>query len=165
MIPEPLGGLIILVAIVFALIVGLVVATAGRKSKRTLTVGIAIISAPWFLLILMVILSPPDIDEVNPNIVSDSEVFGVWKIDDYAITLRPDLTFVATIEGLPLEGKWRRMDWNLYLTESNGIERYMRFVQDSGDLLLLPKPPEGDYFDPGPMARRTSEQVTDGNPH
>ncbi len=157
MIPEPFGGLIILVAIAAALIVGLVVAISGRKSKRTLAVGIAIIGAPWLLLILLVILSPQDIDEVNPNIVSDSEVFGVWKIDDYTIALRPDSSFVATIEGLPLKGKWRRMDWNLYLTESNGIERYMRFVQDSGDLLLLPKPPDGDYLDPGPMARRARD--------
>jgi hypothetical protein len=163
MIFEPFGGLVILLVIAVTLIVGLIVAIAGRKSKRTVAVGVLIVAAPWMLLMLLMMLSPHEIDEWNPAIGSDTDVIGKWTTDGYLIAIRPDSSFEATIQGISLKGSWRRMDWNLYLTDSNGAERYMRFVHDSGDLILLPNPPVDDDFVPGPMAIKRSEQDARGN--
>lgn len=152
MIFEPFGGLVIILLIVAGLVVGLVVAIAGRKSKRTLSMGVLIIAAPWMLLLLLAALSPHEIDEWNPSIHSDSEIIGEWKGTSSSITIRPDSSFTASIQGIVPEGKWRRADWNLYLTDTNGAEHYMRFVQDGGNLTLLPNPPQDGYFAPGSMA-------------
>lgn len=157
MIFEPFGGLVILALIAVALIAGLTVAIVGRKSKRTLSMGVLIIAAPWMLLLLLAALSPHEIDEWNPSIHSDSEIIGEWKIDGSSVTIQPDSSFAAAIQGDVFKGNWIRKDWNLFLTDMNGAEHQMRFVQDRGELILLPNLPEHDHFAPGTMALKRSE--------
>jgi hypothetical protein len=151
--PEPFGGLLLLAAIAASFIVGLLVLVTGRKRNKMLFAGVGIIAAPWFLLALLAILSP-GIDEWNPILASDSAAWGTWEGDEYSIVLKPDSTYSANLKGESISGSWRRMDFNVYLSGGNVDERYMRFVEDSGDLLLLPDPPRDESPYPGPIMKR-----------
>lgn len=111
------------------------------------------IVAPWALMILASVLIP-GIDEWNPTIQSDSEAVGGWEGDGYKIELKSDATFVMQRGTKSSSGIWRRMDWNVYLTSEHEPERYMRFVVDSDELLLLPEPPNDESFQPGPIMKR-----------
>jgi hypothetical protein len=150
---EPFGGLLLLAAIAASLIVGLLVIVTGRKRKKMVFTGLGIIAAPWFLLALLAILSP-GIDEWNPMLTSDSAAWGTWEGDGYSIVLRPDSTYAANLNGESMSGSWRRTDINVYLSGGTVEERYMRFVEDSGDLLLLPDPPRDESPYPGPITKR-----------
>jgi hypothetical protein len=61
------------------------------------------------------------------------------------------------MRGRKSQGRWRRDDWNLYLTKAGEQEIYMRFVTGADDeLLLLPELP-WNYFEsnnPGPILRK-----------
>jgi len=154
--PEPFGGLIILVAIAASFIVGLFVIITGRKHKKRVFAGLGIIAAPWLLLGLFAILSP-GIDEWNPVLESDSAAWGTWKGEGYLIELKPDSTYTADLNGESKSGTWRRMDFNVYLSDGGVEEHYMRFVEDSGDLLLLPDPPRDESPYPGPIMKRDNK--------
>ncbi|MCX6855984.1 MAG: hypothetical protein NTV80_13880 [Verrucomicrobia bacterium] len=153
MIPEPFGGLFILVGIAGCFLLGLAIAIAGRRSKIFRITGVGIIVAPWALLMLASVLIP-GVDEWNPTIESDSEAVGAWEGDGYKIELKRDATFVMQHGRKSSSGFWRRMDWNVYLASEHEPERYMRFVEDSDELLLLPDPPRDDSFQPGPIMRK-----------
>jgi len=154
-IPEPFGGIMILAGIIVLTVVGVAIAITGvkRKSRNHKMVGLGLISAPWIILLLIALLSP-GIDEWNPAIKSDTDVHGVWQGDGYSIQLNSDYTFVATFPNVGGNGTWRRDDWNLSLSETDSLFANLRFVEDSGELLLLPKPPSGASTDPGPITRR-----------
>lgn len=145
--PEPFGGIIFLVIIAITFVVGLHV---GKKSARK---GILIIVTPWIALILASIIFP-DIDEWNPMIKSDESAWGLWEGDGYRIQLNSDETFTFQFEDQSLQGTWSRMDFNVYLNADSGKDLYMRFVEDSGNLLLLPKPPIDESPRPGPITRK-----------
>ncbi|MFT5489863.1 MAG: hypothetical protein ACI8V5_000202 [Limisphaerales bacterium] len=151
--PEPFGGLLLLAAFAVSFIVGLFVAIAGRESKKRVFTGIGIIAAPWILLALLAILSP-GIDEWNPTLDADSAAWGTWEGDGYLIELKSDSSYAAKLKDESRSGTWRRMDWNVYLANADGQERYMRFVEDSGGLLLLPDPPRDDSLSTGPITRK-----------
>jgi hypothetical protein len=151
--PEPFGGLLLLAAIAASFILGLFIIVTGRKRKKMLFTGLGIIAAPWFLLALLAILSP-GIDEWNPMLASDSAAWGTWEGDGYSIVLKPDSTYTANLNGESVSGSWRRTDFNVYLSGGTVEERYMRFVEDSGDLLLLPDPPRDESPYPGPITER-----------
>lgn len=158
MIFEPFGGLFILAGIAGSFFLGLAIAIVGRRSKIFLITGVGIIVAPWALLILASVLIP-GIDEWNPTIESDSEAVGSWEGDGYKIELKRDATFVMQHGSKSSSGIWRRMDWNVYFTFDHEPERYMRFVEDSGELLLLPEPPNDESFQPGPIMKRRQKDA------
>ena len=151
--PEPFGFLLVIALIVVALAVGLVVIVRGRKKWKRISLGCGIISAPWLLLILSAVLTP-NIDNWNPLITSDERTWGLWERDDDTVELKADSTFTATLSGVSKNGTWKRDDFNLHLSPSTGSERYMRFVEHEGELLLLLDPPKGEPGRPGPIARR-----------
>lgn len=151
--PEPFGGLLLLAAIAASFLIGLAVVVTGRKCRKRICVGVGIIFAPWILLGLLAIISP-GIDEWNPSLESDSSAWGTWEGDGYLIELNPDSTFTAKLKNESATGAWRRTDWNVYLVTADGEERYMRFVEDSGDLILLPDPPRDESPQPGPITKR-----------
>lgn len=151
--PEPFGILLLLAAIAGSFVVGSVIAIAGRKSGKGLFTGIGIMAAPWMLLVLL-IMSTPGIDEWNPTLSSDAAAWGDWEGDGYLIKLNADSTFTAKLKQESITGNWRRMDFNVYLVTADGNERYMRFVEDSGRLLLLPDPPRDESPRPGPVTRK-----------
>ena len=153
MIFEPFGGLFILAGIGACFLLGLSIAIAGRRSKVSVVSGLGIIFSPWALLILASVFVP-EIDEWNPTIQSDSEAGGGWEGDGYKIELKRDATFVMQHGSKSSSGTWRRLDWNLYLASEHEPERYMRFVEDSDELLLLPEPPNDELFQPGPLMKR-----------
>ncbi|MBC7981112.1 MAG: hypothetical protein H7Y36_11165, partial [Armatimonadetes bacterium] len=96
----------------------------------------------------------PEIDEWNPVIDSDSDAWGSWEGEGYRIELKQDSTFTMKEGTESKSGNWRRMDYNLYLSSEDSPERYMRFVEEAGDLLLLPKPQYGEPFQPGPITKK-----------
>ncbi len=145
--PEPFGGIIFLVIILVSFVSGLRIA---RKSARN---GILIIVAPWIILIVASLFFP-NIDDWNPMLKSDESAWGLWIGDGYRIQLNPDETFTLQFEDQSLQGTWRRMDFNVYLKADSGKDLYMRFVEDSGNLLLLPKPPMDESPRPGPITRK-----------
>jgi len=146
-------SLLIIAAIVASFVIGLAILVTRRKTRQGIFVGIGIITAPWLLIGLLAI-NPPGIDEWNPTLDSDSSVWGTWEGDGYLIELKPDSSFSVKFGNKSVNGTWRRMDWNVYLTTTDGGERYMRFVVDSGDLLLLPDPPRNEPEQPGPITKR-----------
>ena len=147
------GTLLLLAAIAASFIVGLLVMITGRKRKKRLLAGLGIMAAPWFLLALLAILSP-GIDEWNPTLESDSAAWGTWEGDGFSIVLKPDSTYTANLKGESRSGTWRRLDFNIYLSDMGVEDRYMRFVEDSGDLLLLPDPPRDESPYPGPIMKK-----------
>jgi len=151
--PEPFGGLIFLAFIAASLIIGLLVIVISRKRKIAVLTGLGIIAGPWCLLALLAIISP-GIDEWNPILTSDFDAWGTWEGDGYTVVLNPDSTYTANLDGQSLSGSWRRMDFNVYLSSSSAQERYMRFVEDSGELLLLPDPPRDESTNPGPITKK-----------
>ncbi len=151
--PEPFGGLLLLAAIVASFFFGLLIIVTGRKRKKMLITGIGVIAAPWFLLVLLAILSP-GIDEWNPMLTSDSAAWGTWEGDGNSIVLKPDSTYTANLNGASVSGRWRRTDFNIYLSGGTVDERYMRFVEDSGDILLLADPPRNQSPYPGSIMKR-----------
>ena len=153
MIFEPLGGLFILAGIAGCFLIGLTIVLACRRSRIFVISGIGIMLAPWALLFLASILIP-EIDEWNPTIRSDSEALGSWEGDGYAIELRRDATFTMQHGSEKSSGTWRRMDWNVHFSTEHEPERYMRFVEDSNELLLLPEPPDDESFQPGPIMKK-----------
>ena len=151
--PEPFGGLLLLLAITASFFVGIVVAVIGRRSRKQVCIGIGIIAAPWILLLLLAILSP-GIDEWNRDLKTPSEAWGTWEGDGYQIELNPDRSFTSKRGGESLSGTYRVEDWNVFLTEDSGTESYMRFVEDSGELLLLSDSPRDESPRPGPITRK-----------
>ena len=151
--PEPFGGVLLLLAITGSLIVGGTIAVLGRRSRNRVFAGIGIIAAPWIMLLLLAVLSP-GIDEWNRDLKSPSEAWGTWEGDGYHIELNSDQSFSSTHDGQSLTGTYRIEDWNVFLTDSNGKDGYMRFVEDSGELLLLPNPPRVEMVNPGPITRK-----------
>lgn len=151
--PEPFGGLLLLLAIVVFFIAGIAVAVIGRKSRRRVFTGLGIIAAPWLLLLMLAVLSP-GIDEWNRDLESPSEAWGIWEGDGYRIELSSDQSFSSKRDGELLTGTYRIEDWNVFLTDGSGKEGYMRFVEDSGELLLLPDPPRDESPRPGPITRK-----------
>ncbi|MGJ8696260.1 MAG: hypothetical protein ACSHYF_08070 [Verrucomicrobiaceae bacterium] len=140
----------ILPIIIGSFVIGLLIAIRGKTSKARLAFGISIILLPWIALFLI----SQGIDEWNPTIKSDSDTHGHWQGDNYNIRLNPDATFSADLKGQSIKGTWQRGDWNLHLTSQTGATTYMRFVEDSGELLLLPEPPQDESFRPGPITRK-----------
>ena len=112
-----------------------------------------VIVIPWIILCLLALFFPV-IDEWNPSLESESDAWGTWQGDEYLITLNSDLTFTAKLKNESIKGTWRRMHFNVYLNANEGQERYMRFVEDSGDLLLLPEPPRDESPYPGPITKK-----------
>ena len=151
--PEPFGGLLLLLAIAAFFVVGIAVAIIGRKSRKQIGIGIGFIATPWILLLLLALLSP-EIDEWNRDLKTPSEAWGTWQGDGYLIELKSDLSFTSKRDGQSLTGTYRIEDWNVFLTENNGKECYMRFVENSGELLLLPDPPRVEMVNPGPITRK-----------
>lgn len=152
-IPEPFGGLLILAVIAASFVIGLLVIITGLKHRNRVLAGFGIICAPWFLIAFLALLSP-GIDEWNPILDSDAYAWGTWEGEGYKIVLNSDSTFTADLKGKSMNGNWRRMDFNLYLSNDANQERYMRFVIDSGELLLLPDPPRDEPTHPGPITRK-----------
>jgi hypothetical protein len=145
-----------LIMLIITMVVGLVVLVLGRKSRRRQLIGIGIIAFPWVILGAMAFLRP-GIDEWNPSIERDSETWGNWEGDGYRIELHPDATFSARLNGLKgpaMKGKWKRDDWNLYLTAEDQQKLTMRFVRDGGKLVLLPQPPDDPDEGPGPIVMK-----------
>ncbi len=151
--PEPFGGFLLLAAIAVSTFAGVVVLLVGKSSRKVVFAGYGMIAAPWIFLAMIALLSP-GIDEWNPSIQSDSDAWGTWEGGGYLIDLNADLTYDAVLKDESINGTWAREDWNLYLTGADGRERYMRFVEDSGQLILLPKPPRDDSPYPGPKTRK-----------
>ena len=104
-------------------------------------------------MLLLALLSP-EIDEWNRDLKAPSEAWGTWQGDGYLIELKSDLSFTSKRDGQSLTGTYRIEDWNVFLTENNGKNGYMRFVEDSGELLLLPDPPRDESPRPGPITRK-----------
>jgi hypothetical protein len=155
---EPFGGLLWMALFAVAFVVGLVVIILGRRHRAVISTGCFMMLAPWFLFFLLGLLMPgSEIDEWNPGISSDSFVTGSWQGHDFQIELKVDATYTATMRGRKSQGRWRRDDWNLYLTKAGEQEIYMRFVTGADDeLLLLPELP-WNYFEsnnPGPILRK-----------
>ena len=156
LLPEPFGGLIMLAAIAVFFIVGVCITIVGRKSRRRVVSGIFIIITPWILLSLLYLVSPR-IDDWNPSLSSDSAAWGTWEGDGYVVELKSDSTYTAQLKDESISGTWKRMDFNVYLSTSDNQERYMRFVEDSGILLLLPDPPRDESPHPGPITKKSPD--------
>jgi hypothetical protein len=151
--PEPFGGIMFLSLATVTLFTGLVIAIRGRESKSEFRKGITIIAAPWMVIVLISLIFP-SIDEWNPILQSDEAAFGFWEGSGYKIQLNSDSTFTLNYKDQSLEGTWRRMDFNVYMRADTGKEHYMRFVEDSGKLILLPKPPIDESPRPGPITKK-----------
>ena len=151
--PEPFGGLLLLLAIAASFCVGVAVAIIGRRSRKQVCIGVGIVAAPWVLLLLLAVLSP-GIDEWNRDLKDPSEAWGIWEGEGYQIELNSDSSFTSRRGGQTSNGTYRVEDWNVFLTENNGKNGYMRFVEDSGELLLLPEPPRDESPHPGPITRK-----------
>ena len=151
--PEPFGGILLLLVIAASFVAGVAVAVIGSKSRKQVFTGIGIITTPWVLLLIFAVLSP-GIDEWNRDLKTPSEAWGTWEGDGYIIELNPDQAFSSKRDGESLIGTYRVEDWNVFLTEDNGKKGYMRFVEDSGELLLLPDPPRVEMVRPGPITRK-----------
>lgn len=131
----------------------ILLATGLLKKSRTMPrAGIGLIATPWALVLVLGIVHP-GIDEWNPEIESDSQVWDHWEGDGYAIDLKPEGSFVLSAKGEDMRGHWKRDDWNLHLTGDDGETRRMRFVEDRGHLLLQTNP-RGPDHDTGPLMRR-----------
>ncbi len=151
--PEPFGGMIVLIAIVVCLLIGVCKVIGDRKSNKSGLFGIVIIAAPWVLFGLLKMISP-GIDEWNPTVEYESEAWGVWEGDGYEVELKSDSTFTAVLKSESISGTWKRDDWNIFLTTTRGEERYMRLVEDGGELLLPPNPKRGEYSNSGPITKK-----------
>lgn len=109
---------------------------------------------PWIIWLGLAVLSL-GIDEWNPRIESDSLIIGPWRGGGYEIDLEADLTFTLSSGDKKTCGRWKRDDWNLHLSTDDHDVREMRFVEDGGELLLLPDPPQIDMTNtPGPIMKR-----------
>jgi len=150
--PEPFGGIIFLAIVAISFVAGLLIVISGFKSKRTVRKGLSIIVAPWIILAVASLMFP-GVDDWNPMLKSDESAWGLWKGDGYRIQLNPDATFALQFKDDSIKGTWRRMDFNVYLKADSGKDLYMRFVEDSGNLILLPKPPMDESPRPGPITR------------
>jgi hypothetical protein len=142
----------LLVALVTLTGIALLIAGWLRKSLKMRRVGIGLTAAPWVLWIVLFI-AQPGIDEWNPKIESDVEVWGTWEGEGRTIELRPDGGFAFSAQNESMGGRWKRNDWNLHLTGDWGTRR-MRFVEDAGELRLLPKPPSGGSHETGPVMKK-----------
>jgi hypothetical protein len=149
--PEPFGNLMFLIVSVVFLAIGIKIIIADKKSKKGVLQGIGVIFAPWILLFT---LFSPVIDEWNPMLEADSAAWGIWEGDGYFIELKSDSTFIYTYEDESMSGTWRRVDFKVHLTTQEGRELYVRFVKDSGVLLLLPDPPRDESPQPGPITKK-----------
>lgn len=123
-----------------------------KKSLKMRRMGVGLIAAPWVLVLVLSIIQP-GIDEWNPKIESDAQVRGAWEGDGYAINLGPGGSFDFSGNGESMRGQWQRDDWNLNLTGNEGGTRRMRFVEDQGQLLLLTNP-RGPDHETGPVMKR-----------
>ena len=104
---------------------------------------------------LVIGIISPGIDEWNPRIESNAAIIGRWQGDGYELHLERDSSFALSSGGKKTVGRWKRDDWNLNLTADDHNVRDMRFVEDGGDLLLLPEPPRIDMsYEPGPIMKR-----------
>ncbi|MDB6007703.1 MAG: hypothetical protein JWR15_4690 [Prosthecobacter sp.] len=144
----PFGYLFIMIFLGGVFIVGMTCFIWGRRTRRRplqvmgaiLSLGVVgLITADATLNSLM---------EWNPLVRDDKKVVGIWLRErsmwmDFSesITLHADHHFEYHSDAEGFSGRWERNDWNLHLT-AEGIDWMMRFIEYSGELRLLSRPPD-----------------------
>jgi hypothetical protein len=95
--------------------------------------------------------------EWNPTISDDAQVIGTWADRAQSVTLHADHTFTCRIASQVARGRWKRDDWNLYLS-GDSFGRTMRFVQFRGEYRLMTESPvEPDEWN-GNLGLQRSQQ-------
>jgi hypothetical protein len=144
----PFGYLFIMIFLGGVLIVGVTCFMFGRRTRRrSLQVMGAVLSLGVVGLIAADVIMD-SLMEWNPMVRDDKRVIGTWVRErdlwmDFAesVTLHADHRFEYHSDNEGFSGKWERNDWNLRLT-AEGLDWMMRFIEYSGELRLLSRPPE-----------------------